>query len=345
MHNSKVYSNKNNIGDIVQLADVFEDFRSMCLASYKLDAAYYVSSPQLSWDAMMRNTGVKLELISDPAMFQMIDSGIRGGVAMITKRYAHANNKSMGAKMDQTKPASWIKGLDANNLYGWAMSQPLPYGDFKFVTPEEFNKIKWEEQEDEQEFGYIVKVDLDYPERLHEEHNDFPLAPERMAVKKEWVSEKQMNIKAKYNMPRGDVNVKLIPNLFNKREYVTDYRCLKFYLAHGLTLQKTHSVIRYRQGKWMESYIQVNSEMRRAAKTDNQKNLFKLMNNSVFGKTCENQKKRTNIKLVNDKKKFQELINKPQLMDVRIFEENLCAVELQKTLLMITKLFMLASQF
>jgi len=110
------------------LADVFEEFRTVCLETYQLDPTYYLSAPQLSWDAMLKKTEVELQLISDPAMFSMIDSGIRGGVAMISTRYAHANNEQMGPLFDPTQPVSFIKGLDANNLYGWAMSQSLPYG-------------------------------------------------------------------------------------------------------------------------------------------------------------------------------------------------------------------------
>jgi hypothetical protein len=311
----------------------------MCLETYKLDPAYYLSSPQLSWDAMLKHTGAKFKLLSDPAMFRIFDSGIRGGVVMISKRYARANNKSMGKDFDPNKPSVWIKGLDANNLYGWAMSQYLPYGGFQFLKEEEFASIDWLAQKDEQDIGYLVVADLQYPPELHDEHNDFPLAPERMIVKEEWLSDKQVNIRAQYNMPRGDSNTKLVPNLFDKHKYIVDYRNLKFYLDHGLKLGKIYAVIQYNQKPLMKSYIELNQERRQQAKTENQKNLFKLMNNAVFGKTCENQKKRTNIKLVNDKKKFEELCRKPEIMDVRIFEDNkdLCAVELQKLQINITK--------
>ena len=119
-----------NLGDILQLADVFERFRRMCMRTYKLDPAHYLSAPQLSFDAALRETRMKLELVSDPRMFEMIDSGIRGGVAMISHRLAHANNPGV-EDYDSSKPTSYIKGLDANNLYGWAMSQPLPSEGFE----------------------------------------------------------------------------------------------------------------------------------------------------------------------------------------------------------------------
>ena len=327
------------IGDVVQLADVFEGFRTMGIETYGLDPAYYVSAPQLSWDAMLKITRVSLELISDPAMFRMVDSGIRGGVSMITTRFARANNVPLGDLYDENKQKSWIKGLDANNLYGWAMSQSLPFGEYSWVPIAELPNIKWEEQEDDQEYGYIVKCDLLYPKELHDAHSDYPLAPERLAVKDEWLSEKQLAIKAQYNLPRSDITAKLIPNLLNKKEYVVDFRNLKFYLSHGLKLGKVHAAIRYAQCKWMAPYIELNQEKRTQAKTEFEKDFFKLMNNSVFGKTCENQKKRTSIYLVNTRKKFLELVFKPNFMDTHLFAEDFAAVEMQKTKLLINKPF------
>ena len=212
----------------------------------------------MSWDAMLKITGVSLELISDPAMFHMIDSGIRGGVCMITTRFAQGNNELMGNQYDPTKTKSWVKGLDANNLYGWAMLQLLPHDGFRWVPKGELTNIDWLAQTEEQDYGYIVKVDLRYPPELHASDSDYPVAPERICVKDEWLSEKQLKIKAQYNLPRGDCTAKLIPNLMDKKEYVVDYRNLKFYLEHGLELIKVHSAIRYRQRNWMAPYIALN---------------------------------------------------------------------------------------
>ena len=118
--------------------------------TYKLDPAYYISSPQLSFDSALLLTGATPELISDTAMYQMIDDGIRGGVAMISTRYARANNPQVEG-YDPSKPISWIKGLDANNLYGWSMAQPLPYGKFEWVDQADLERIDWLQQTDDQE--------------------------------------------------------------------------------------------------------------------------------------------------------------------------------------------------
>ena len=112
------------------LTDVFETFRDVSLTQgkFEIDPAHNVSAPQMAWDAMLKKTDATLDLITDPSMYQMIEGGMRGGVCMISKRYARANNKSMGKLYDPRIKSSYITYLEANNLYGWAMSQPLPYG-------------------------------------------------------------------------------------------------------------------------------------------------------------------------------------------------------------------------
>ena len=271
-------------------------------------------------------------------MYQMVDDGIPGGVAMISTRYARANNPEV-ERYDPTKPISWIKGLDANNLYGWSMAQQLPYSDFEWVDQDELTKIDWLAQTVNQEIGYIAKVDLEYSAVLHDKHNDYPLAPERIKVQDEWLSDTAVNIRAQYKIPRSDCNTKLIPNLMDKHSYVLHYRLLSFYLTHGLILKKVHAAIKFHQKAWLKPYIELNQKKRAEATCDLEKDFYKLMNNSVFGKTCENMKKRTNIKLIQDPRKAEKLIANPAFMDVRIFSEDLIAIELQKTQLKINKPF------
>ena len=119
--------------DVLLLADIFENFRKTCLQYYKLDPCHYHTSPGLSWDAMLKVTNTKLELMTDIDMFQFIEAGMRGGISYITRRYGEANNKYM-KNCDSLKPSKYIMYLDANNLYGWAMSQSLPTGRFKWLS-------------------------------------------------------------------------------------------------------------------------------------------------------------------------------------------------------------------
>ena len=152
--------------DVLLLADVFENFRKTYLQYYKLDPCNYFTSPGLSWDAMLKMTNIKLELLTDIDMFQFIEKGLRGGISYIANRYAKANNKYMKNYV-KNEPTKYIMYLDANNLYGWAMSQYLPTGGFQWLTEEKINDLNLSEYKNDSSKGIILEVDLEYPEKLH----------------------------------------------------------------------------------------------------------------------------------------------------------------------------------
>ena len=294
--------------DVLLLADVFENFRDICIKNYKLDPAHYYTAPGLAWDAALKITEVELELLSDIDMLLMVEEGTRGGVSMISNRYGKSNNKYMGDKFNPSEPSKYITYLDTNNLYGWAMSKPLPTHGFKWMK---VNELKtWEKH------PCILEVDLEYPKSLHDLHSDYPLAPERIEVKK--------------------VD-KLIPNLWNKKKYVVHYENLKQYLSLGLKLTNIYRGIRFEESQWLEKYITLNTNLRMEAKNEFEKDFLKLMNNSVFGKTMENIRNRVNIKLVNDKKQAEKLSAKPNFNHCNIFSEDLVAIHMKKTKLYFNK--------
>ena len=310
--------------DILLLADVFENFRKTCLKYYKLDPCHYFTSPGLSWDAMLKMTNIKLELMTDIDMFQFIEKGLRGGISYIANRYGKANNKYM-KKYDEKAPSKYIMYLDANNLYGWAMSQYLPTGRFRWMTQKQIDKIDLAKYKEDSDKGIILEVDLKYPKELHDLHNDYPLAAEKIKVTNDMLSEYCKNISDKYNISTGLVH-KLIPTLSNKKNYVLHYRNLQLYLSLGLKLDKIHRVLEFRQSPWLKQYIDFNTEKRKSAKNDFEKDFFKLMNNSVFGKTMENIRKRVDVRLVTDENKLLKLASKPTYVSSKIFNENLVAV-------------------
>jgi hypothetical protein len=324
--------------DVLLLAGIFESFRSMSLATYGLDPAHYVSSPHLSWNAMLKQTQCKLELLQDPAMFAMLQDNLRGGVAMISKRHVEANNKYMGAQYDTSKPSTYILYLDANNLYGWAMGEPMPISDFRWLAEPEWSGINWTQQAIDQEIGYIIECDLKYPHNLHDLHNDYPLAPERLTVTTLMLSEAQVALRDKYEFAvKPKPSTKLIPNLFDKERYTCHYRNLRFYLEHGLELTKVHRVLAFRQSRWLAPYISLNSEMRGKAKTAFEKDFWKLMNNALFGKTCENVTKRNDVRLMVDRAKCEVLMRKPHCLGFKIFSKDIAAVAMQKLICLIEK--------
>ena len=321
--------------DVMLLADVFETFRTTAMSQHALDPAHYVSSPHLSWDAMLRLTRCELDLISDDAMFTMIQQNLRGGVAMISKRYGRANNKYMKELYDPNQPSKYLMYVDANNLYGWAMSQPMPDSQFEWVDEKDWQQIDWLTQGPDQDIGYIVECDLDYPDNLHDAHSDYPLAPERITVETHQLSDAQKDMLDVYDIitkPTSSTTKisKLVPNLFAKRNYACHYQNLRYYLEHGLVLKKIHRVLRFHQSRWLAAYIAKNSDLRAAAHNDFEKDFYKLLNNAVYGKTCENVLKRQDIHLVTDAKKTKRLINKPHCNGFRIFTEDIAAVSMQK---------------
>ena len=318
------YHNLYLKSDILLLADVFENFRKTCLQFYKLGPCHYFTSPGLSWDAMLKMTDIQLELMTDIDMFQFIEKGMRGGISYIANRYGKANNKYM-KEYDEKAPSKYIMYLDANNLYGWAMSQYLPTGDFKWMTEKQINKINLAQYNEDSNKGLILEVDLEYPKELHDLHNDYPLAAERVCVNKDMLSEYCKKIATKYNISTGLVH-KLIPTLCNKEKYVLHYRNLQLYVDLGLKVNKVHRVLKFNQSPWLKQYISFNTQKRTQAKNSFEKDFFKLMNNSVFGKTMENVRKRVDVRLITDEKKLLKMASKPTYVSSKIFNENLVAV-------------------
>ena len=318
------YHNLYLKSDILLLADVFENFRNTCLEYYKLDPCHYFTSPGLSWDAMLKMTNIKLELMTDIDMFQFIEKGLRGGISYIANRYSKANNKYM-KEYYENKPSKHIMYLDANNLYGWAMSQYLPTGGFKWMTQKQIDNIDLAKYKEDSKNGLILEVDLKYPQDLHNFHNDYPLAPEKVKVTDSMLSNYSKRIADKYNISTGLV-YKLIPTLSNKEKYVLHYRNLQLYVDLGFKVSKVHRVLEFNQSPWLKQYIAFNTEKRKNAKNAFEKEFFKLMNNSVFGKTMENIRKRVDVRLVTDEKKLLKLTSKPTYVSCKIFNENLVAV-------------------
>ena len=321
--------------DILLLADVFENFRRTCVQYYKLDPCHYFTSPGLSWDAMLKMTNIKLELMTDINMFQFIEKGMRGGISYIANRYGKANNKYM-KEYDEKAPSKYIMYLDANNLYGWAMSQYLPTGNFRWMTEKQISKLNVAKYNDNSEKGLILEVDLEYPKELHNLHNDYPLAAERVCVNKNMLSDYCKKIATKYNISTGLVH-KLIPTLSNKEKYILHYRNLQMYIDLGLKLKKIHRVLEFNQSPWLKQYIDFNTQKRSQAKNAFEKDFFKLMNNSVFGKTMENIRKRVDVRLITDGKKLLKMSSKPTFVCSKIFNEDLVAVHKIKEVLTLNR--------
>jgi hypothetical protein len=352
------------ICDVLLLADCFESFRELSLKHYGLDPCHYVSSPGLSWDAMLKFTQVELELLTDADMLLMFMEGIRGGLSCIMRRYVRANNKYL-VNYNENEEKIYLVPVDANNLYGHAMQFKLPYRGFKWCDEMEldylFNNIMT--LSNDSDIGYTLKVDLEYPKHLHDSHNDYSFFAVHKVIEYKDLSPYQKKLldnkrkmrenekdedNKKEEKPEGltklterseevlickDVNYKskkLITSLADKKGLVCDYRTLRQALEHGLVLKKIHCAIKYEQKDWLKPYIEKNTELRQASESELETDFFKLMNNAIYGKTIENVLKREDINFVTERKKALKYIKKTNFKRETIFSDHLVAIHLNK---------------
>ena len=321
MHTLGDYHDLYVLTDVLLLSDVFENFRDFSLNVYELDPAHSFTLPGFSWQAMLKMTGVRLELLTDPDMHLFIENGIRGGISVISKRYAKANN-DLVSNYDETKPKTWIMYLDANNLYGKAMSEALPTHGFRWLNEEERMQLLASNFNLDNGKGYIVECDLEIPDfddngSLHDWFADYPLAPEKLKISTEMISKFSSELLADLNMKHLQ-SEKLVGTLLTKSGYILDVRVLKLYLELGAKLKVLKRILTFKQSPWMKPYIMFNTEMRAHAKNAFEKDLFKLFNNAAFGKTMENKRKRRDIKLITSEKRMKKEIKKTY---VCVFQE------------------------
>lgn len=301
--------------DVLLLADVFENFRENCYNIYQLDPAHYFTAPGLSFDAMLKFTKIEIELLSDVDMFLFIEKGVRGGISQCSKRYSKANNKYMD-DFDQSQEPKYLIYLDANNLYGYSMTQYLPLNGFCWVDADAFDVATILSICHDSSKGYIFEVDLEYPQELHDLHQDYPLCAENGIV------------------PGTKKDRKLLLTLFNKTKYVIHYRMLQFVLQQGLVLKKIHRVVQFQQSQWLKPYIDLNTDLRSKATNEFEINFYKLLVNAIYGKTMENLRSRVDIRLrTNLKGRYgiNKMISMPNFKRSIVFNENLVGVELSKT--------------
>ena len=267
--------------DVLLLACVFEKFIKVSVNEFGNNPLYCVSLPGYTWQCGLEYTGINLPSLRDKDMILLLENNIRGGISSVMgNRYV----KSDGNKK--------ILYFDANNLYGDGMSQPLPYDEIKFDNNVELEDIL--STSDDGDIGYFVEVDLKYPDNIKEKTKNFPFCPENKKTNPDDFNDYMKEIRPDTYTQSS----KFICDWSDKKKYLVHYRMLKFYIRHGMIVDKVHEIISFRQSKWLEKYINFNTQKRNQAVNDFEKDFYKLLNNAFYGKTMENVRNRLKIKFL-----------------------------------------------
>ena len=273
--------------DVILLADVFEKFVKVSTEEYKINPLYCVSLPGYTYQCALKYTNIKLQTLQDKDLILLIENNIRGCISSVMgKRYV---------KSDKNKK---ILYADATKLYGHSMSQFLLYDEIEMWHGHPDKYWNWLEEilntPDDSESGYFVEVDLKYPDKIKQKTKYFPFCPENKKIDPNKYNEYMNTIKPE-NYTKSK---KLIWDWTDKKKYLIHYRMLKFYVRHGMIVEKIHEIISFKKSRWLEGYISFNTQKRNKAKNDFEKDFFKLLVNAAFGKLLVNIRNRLDLELI-----------------------------------------------
>ena len=256
--------------DVLLLTCVFEKFIKVSVNEFGINPLYCVSLPYYTWQCGLKHTGINLQTLQDKDMILLLENNFRGGISSV-----------MGDRYVISDENKKILYVDANNLYGRSMSEPLPYDEIKFDDNVKLEYIF--NSPDDSDIGYFIEVDLKYSDNTKEETKHFPFAPVIKKINSEDFSDYMKEI-----IPDTYTQKKLMCDWTGKKNYLVHYRMLKFYVRHGMVVEKIHDVISFKQSRWLEKYINFNTQKRNKAVNDFEKDFYKLLNNAFYGRTMEN---------------------------------------------------------
>ena len=272
--------------DFLLLACVFEKFIKVSLNEYKINPLYCVSLPGYTWECGLKYTGINLQTLQDKDLILTLENNIRGGISSV-----------MGERYVKSDDDKKILYMDATNLFGHSMSQPLPYDEIEMWHGQPDKYCNWLVENlntlEYSDIGYFIEVDLRYPDNIKEKTKNFPFCPEIKIIHKDKYND---NDYMKQIKPKKYAkSMKLICDWTDKKNYLVHYRMLKFYVRHGMVVAKIHEIISFKQSSWLEKYINFNTQKRNKAKNDFEKDFYKLLNNAFYGKTMENVRDRLGL--------------------------------------------------
>jgi uncharacterized protein YeeX (DUF496 family) len=333
MKNFGNYHDLYLLTDILLLSDVLDSYRMHNLEIFSLDLFQYVSGPSFAFDAFLKLTKVTISLITDLSIFLVFEKALRGGVSTINTRYAKANNPHL-KDYDINIPKSYITYWDANAQYPYAMSMKVPKSSFRFLQDHEIDSFDINNIDVDGDLGWVVECDLHIPDSLHDYFNNFPPIATHYKPSFDELSESNKSYIKKTGFSYRPTQ-KLIPNLYDKKEYVTHIKNLKFYLSLGVQLKKVHRIIQFYQEDFIKSFMDLCTKNRREAKTDIEKMAAKTLMNSLYGKFLENKRLRKDFNVECDPKSILKLISKPNFSSFKHLNDHTVIIESKKNSLLL----------
>ena len=254
---------------------------------YKINPLYCVSLPGYTYQCALKYTDIKLQTLQDKDLILLIENNIRGGISSV-----------MGDRYVISDQYKKILYMDATILYGHSMSQMLPYDEIEMWHGHPDKYWIWLEEiintAGDSDIGYVLEVDLKYPNNIKNKTKNFPFCRENKKIYPDKYNDYMKKTKPK----RYTKSKKLICDWTDRKNYLIHYRIIKFYVGHGMIVEKNHEIISFKQSKWLEIYISFNTQKRNKVKNDFEKDLFKLLVNAAFGKFLENIRKRLDLELI-----------------------------------------------
>ncbi|GIY76941.1 uncharacterized protein CDAR_265131 [Caerostris darwini] len=248
------------------VAEVFCSIRNISLKWYGLDPVHCISVSELTFDAGLKLCKIELKLLGNIKDYIWFESQMRGGICLVGKRFAKANKPLSPNTYDSSKPISYIPSLDDVNLYGYATKR-FPYRKFYWLTADEVQRFNLNNIFPDSDADYVLEGDLEISSSQHERQNDWPMAPEHLKS----LMKCFLILCTKFNLTNTLTSKKLTLNFFSpKKNYITYYLNLKFYLEHGLILNKIHRILAFALTPQLREYIDFNDSKRIPCKTESE---------------------------------------------------------------------------
>lgn len=316
--------------DTLLLADIMNHFFTTGFQEYGLDPSKYLSLSQYAWDAALKFTKIELDSIPDSTIYDMITNGIRGGICNVGNlRHFKANNKQLHT-FDPKLPLTHLIQLDCVSLYSYAMLQPLPIGNFVFLTKEDVAKFHFNHPQSKQRsYNFLLEVDLSCPLEYQDNHKKFPLCPNHIEITKDILSPFNKGL-LKQHKCSATKSKKLTSNFFDKLNYIVLYDTLKFYLKRGMKLAKIHRIVKFDQAPWMKPFVEYNISQRQKAVSKFGSDFFKLINNSCYGYSLLRVEKHKDIKLVTNESSFNRYSSRHTYEQGNYISKDLAIIQLAK---------------